>query len=378
MELPLFESARPDKPAALPALYTSLPEEELLRRIAARKVALGDRLLILGHHYQADEVLRFADFRGDSYKLACDAAKVDRASWIIFLGVHFMAESADILTSPDQAVLLPDLRAGCTMADMADRDDVLLAWDEISNCSDEVVVPITYINSAASLKDFVGRHGGAVCTSSNARKVVSWAFERGRKLLFFPDQHLGRNVCYELGIPLEDMLVWDPAERLGGHSEAEVAKAKVLLWKGHCSVHQGFRVEHIDYWRRERPDITVMVHPECSWEVVQRADRSGSTAAILDAVASAAPGSAWAIGTEIHLVKRLQTQYPDRFVTSLSPFQCLCATMYRIRPSYLLWMLDGLAEGVVRHQVAVPPSVAEGARVALQRMIDITSGGSVA
>lgn len=372
MELTLFKEAALATRPTLPEAYVAMPEATVLEAIAARKAYFGDRLLILGHHYQADDVLGFADLRGDSYKLAVDAAAVNTAETIIFLGVHFMAESADILTTPRQTVILPDLRAGCTMADMADVEDVLLAWEEIAEATPKRVIPITYINSAASLKAFVGREGGAVCTSSNAARVVQWAFSQGEKLLFFPDQHLGRNTCWDLGIPLDQMLVWDPALPFGGHTPEAIDAAPVLLWKGHCSVHQGFRLEHVHYWRQERPDIRIMVHPECSWEVVQAADASGSTAAILKAVRDAEPGSAWAIGTEIHLVNRLRESFPDRFVTSLSPYQCLCATMYRIRPAYLLWMLDLLAKGETPHAIRVPEHVAEPARLSLQRMLDIT------
>jgi quinolinate synthase len=328
-------------------------------------------LIILGHHYQVDDVLRFADATGDSYALAKAAAATNQAEFVVFAGVHFMAESADILTGPGQKVILPDMRAGCTMADMANLADVELAWDELSSCTSDRVVPITYINSAANLKDFVGRNGGAVCTSSNAAKLVTWALSRGGKLLFFPDQHLGRNTCYDLGIPLDEMLVWDPSMPFGGNEPAAVARARVLLWKGHCSVHQGFSVEQIAHWRRERPGIRIIVHPECSWEVVRAADLSGSTNFILETIRAGAPGSAWAVGTEINLVHRLKEQFDDRFITSLSPFQCLCATMYRIRPAYLLWVLDELAAGRVVNQVSVPASVAEGARISLAKMIEV-------
>jgi quinolinate synthase len=372
VELTLFTRARAaERPQPSPALF-ELPDEQVLERIAARKAELGERLLILGHHYQADEVIRFADYRGDSYKLAKAAAFAAKAEAIVFCGVHFMAESTDILVRPRRPVLLPDLRAGCTMADMADIDDVELAWDEIRECTDARVVPITYINSAASLKAFVGRNGGTVCTSSNARKIITWAFERGEKLLFFPDQHLGRNTCHAMGIPLEEILVWDPAELHGGHEPADIARARVLLWKGHCSVHQGFTVQQIETWRRERPGIQIIVHPECTWEVVQHADASGSTEHILETIAKAPAGSAWAVGTEIHLVTRLKNAHPDKFITSLSPFQCLCSTMYRIRPQYLLWVLDELAAGRVVNAISVPDAIAEPARIALERMLEVT------
>jgi quinolinate synthase len=353
-------------------VYADLAEAEVLERIASRRSELGNRLMILGHHYQVDDVIRFADRTGDSYALAKAAAAERDAEFVIFAGVHFMAESADILTGQGQQVILPDLRAGCTMADMANLDDVELAWDEMAACTADTIVPITYINSAANLKDFVGRRGGAVCTSSNAAKVVSWAFSQGQKLLFFPDQHLGRNTCFALGVPLDEMIVWDPALPNGGHDAETVARARVLLWKGHCSVHMGFSVGQIDHWRAERPDIRIIVHPECTFEVVQAADEAGSTNFIIETIRNSPPGTAWAVGTEINLVHRLRAMMPDRFIASLSPFQCLCATMYRIRPNYLLWVLDELAEGRVVNVVKVPERIAEGARLSLQRMIEIT------
>lgn len=352
--------------------YADLADDEVLARIAARRREFGSRLMILGHHYQVDDVIRFADSTGDSYALAKAAAAETTAEFVIFAGVHFMAESADILTGPQQQVILPDMRAGCTMADMANLDDVELAWDEMSACTNQTIIPITYINSAANLKDFVGRRGGAVCTSSNAAKVVSWAFSQGQKLLFFPDQHLGRNTCHALGVPLDEMIVWDPALPNGGHDPGTVARARVLLWKGHCSVHQGFTVGQIEHWRSERPDIRIIVHPECTFEVVQAADASGSTNFIIETIRNSAPGTAWAVGTEINLVHRLRAMMPDRFIASLSPFQCLCATMYRIRPNYLLWVLDELAAGRVVNVVKVPQRIAEGAKLALNRMIEIT------
>lgn len=372
MELTLFRDAALEAGPQIPQSYIDMPATEALRLIRERRAELGDRLLILGHHYQADDVLGFADRRGDSYKLAVEASQVKEAETIIFLGVHFMAESADILTSDRQTVILPDLRAGCTMADMADVEDVLQAWDEIAEATNETVVPITYINSSAALKSFVGREGGAVCTSSNAAKVIDWAFKQGTKLLFFPDQHLGRNVCYDMGIKLDEMIVWDPAKLYGGNTLEEIAKAKVLLWKGHCSVHQGFLTEHADYWRQERPNIKIIVHPECSWEVVQTADIYGSTASIIQNIKDSPPGSEWAIGTEVHLVNRLHESFPDKFITSLSPYQCLCATMYRIRPPHLLWMMDSLLEGTAHNVIRVPADDAEYARLALQRMLDIS------
>jgi quinolinate synthase len=359
-------------PPSIPEELVLLDEDEAVARVRALRAQMGERLLILGHHYQQDAVVQFADLRGDSYGLATKAAAIKDAKYIIFCGVHFMAESADILTPPDKVVILPDMRAGCTMADMADLEQVEMAWDEIAECTDETVIPVTYINSAANLKNFVGRKGGAICTSSNAAKIIDWAFQQGTKLFFFPDQHLGRNTCAQMGMSLDEMIVWDPDEIYGGHDPDEVARAKVLLWQGHCSVHMGFTTAHIAYWRKQRPDINIIVHPECTHEVVKAADFSGSTAYIIKTVSEAKPGTEWAIGTEIHLVNRLQAELPDRFVTSVSPFQCLCATMYRIRPQYLLWVLENLVEGRIVNQVKVPDDIAEGARVALQRMLDIT------
>ncbi len=369
------------------AEYLALDEEAAVARITAARAALGERLLILGHHYQQDGVIQFADITGDSYALSLKAANITEADYIIFCGVHFMAESADILTPPDKVVILPDMRAGCTMADMADLEQVELAWEEIGECTDETVVPVTYINSAANLKNFVGRNGGAVCTSTNARQIIEWAFEQGAssdpelgegstKLLFFPDQHLGRNTCAAMGVPLDEMIVWDPEKLYGGHDPETVQRARVLLWKGHCSVHMGFNPGHITYWREQRPNINVLVHPECTYEVVSAADEYGSTGHIIKTVEAAPAGSEWAIGTEIHLVNRLKDDHPDKFITSLSPFQCLCATMYRIRPQYLLWVMENLLDGRVVNQVKVPDDVAEGARLSLARMIDITSAAS--
>ncbi|MCA9564942.1 MAG: quinolinate synthase NadA, partial [Myxococcales bacterium] len=262
MQLPVHEIGLDS--GGTPDEYVQLSEEEAVRRIQEVRPKLGDKLLILGHHYQQDPVIQFADMRGDSYALATKAAKIEQAKYIIFCGVHFMAESADILTPPDKVVILPDMRAGCTMADMADLEQVEMAWEEIRECTDETVIPVTYINSAASLKNFVGRNGGAVCTSTNARKIIEWAFKQGKKLFFFPDQHLGRNTCAAMGTSLDDMLVWDPEEIYGGHEPEEIAAAKVLLWKGHCSVHMGFTPGHIDYWRKQRPGINIIVHPECT------------------------------------------------------------------------------------------------------------------
>ena len=359
--------------APLPDEYTLATPEDLVDRIAAAKTALGDRLLVLGHHYQRDEVIRWADATGDSFKLARFAADNDHATDIVFCGVHFMAESADVLTGDHQRVILPDLNAGCSMADMANIDQVEEAWDEVAVITAiERVVPITYMNSSAALKAFVGRHGGAVCTSSNARAVLEWALDRGEKVLFFPDQHLGRNTGYDLGYGEADMRVWDPRHDLGGLDERAVKEATFLLWKGHCSVHQRFRPEHVHAARAEHPDVEIVVHPECAHDVVELADKVGSTERIAAWVREAAPGTVMAIGTEIHMVQRLAAQHPDKTIFSLDPLICPCSTMFRIDAPHLAWVLDNLVAGRVVNQIVVDPDTAKWARVALQRMLDIT------
>ncbi len=342
-------------------------------RIAAAKAALGDRVFILGHHYQRDEVMCWADARGDSFRLSQLAQEHPEAEYIVFCGVHFMAESADILTGDDQQVILPDLNAGCSMADMADLDEVEEAWDEIGRVTDiERVVPITYMNSSAALKAFVGEQGGAVCTSSNARAVLDWAFRRGDKVLFFPDQHLGRNTGVAMGHAVTDMAVWDPRRSVGGLSDAEIKGAAFLLWRGHCSVHQRFRPEHVAAFRSEHPDGIVIVHPECAHETVELADQVGSTDAIIRAVAAADTGSAIGIGTEIHLVHRLAGEHPDKRIVSLDPMVCPCSTMFRIDAAHLAWVLEGLVEGRVENRITVPAETQHWARVALDRMLSIT------
>jgi quinolinate synthase len=328
--------------------------------------------MILGHHYQRDEVMRWADARGDSFGLSRLAADNRSAAYIVFCGVHFMAESADILTADHQQVILPDLNAGCSMADMADIDSVEEAWDALEAITDiEQLVPITYMNSSAALKAFVGRRGGAVCTSSNARPVITWALERGQKLLFFPDQHLGRNTGHQLGFGETDMRVWNPKLEVGGLDERAVKEATFLLWKGHCSVHQRFRVEHIDAFRAEHADGVVIVHPECSHEVVERADQVGSTDFIIRAVEAAPAGSTLAVGTEIHLVQRLASEHPELTVVSLDPLICPCSTMFRIDAAHLAWVLENLVEGRVVNRIAVDDETARWARVALERMLAI-------
>jgi quinolinate synthase len=359
--------------AALPERYANASPQELAAWIQAAKIQLGDKLLILGHHYQREEVMRWADARGDSFGLSRLAASNSSAKYIVFCGVHFMAESADILTADDQVVVLPDLNAGCSMADMADLDSVETAWEELDEVVDLArVVPITYMNSSAALKAFVGRNGGAVCTSSNARAVMTWALERGDKLLFFPDQHLGRNTAYQLGFGPDDMHVWDPKRDLGGLEEKDVKEAAFLLWKGHCSVHQRFKVAHVDAFRTEHPDGLVIVHPECAHEVVELADQVGSTDYIIKAVDAAAPGTVVGVGTEIHLVQRLAAEHPDQTVVSLDPLVCPCSTMFRIDAAHLAWCLENLVDGRVVNRITVDQDTAEWARVALERMLAIT------
>ena len=364
---------------ALPERYTTADPDALADRIAAAKAALGPRLLVLGHHYQRDEVMRWADARGDSFGLSRIAADRDDAEYVVFCGVHFMAESADILTGLHQQVILPDLNAGCSMADMADLDEVEEAWEALATVTDvERVVPVTYMNSSAALKAFVGRHGGAVCTSSNARAVLTWALDpggtapRGDKVLFFPDQHLGRNTGYDLGYGPGDMALWDPRHELGGLDDATIKASTILLWKGHCSVHQRFRPEHVAAFRAEHPDGIVVVHPECAHEVAELADVVGSTDRIIKAVGAAHPGAVLGVATEIHLVKRLADEHPDRTVVSLDPLICPCSTMFRIDAAHLCWVLESLLDGVVVNRITVDEDTAAWARLALERMLAIT------
>jgi quinolinate synthase len=367
---------------ALPERYTSADDDQVAEWIGAVKETLGSRLMILGHHYQRDEVMRWADARGDSFGLSKIAAERRDAEFIVFCGVHFMAESADILTGEHQAVLLPDLNAGCSMADMADIDAVEEAWEALGRVTDTGrIVPVTYMNSSAALKAFVGRHGGAVCTSSNAQAVLRWALgdrreeglaPRGDKVLFFPDQHLGRNTGYELGYGAADMAVWNPRKTLGGLEDTEVKAVTLLLWKGHCSVHQRFRPAHVAAFRAEHPSGIVLVHPECAHDVVELADQVGSTDAIIRAVDAAPAGSVIGVATEIHLVKRLGDEHPDKTVVCLDPLVCPCSTMFRIDGPHLAWILEGLVAGEVRNRIRVDGDVAEWARVALDRMLTTT------
>ena len=355
--------------------YDVVPDDECDARIRAAKERLGPRVAILGHHYQRDEVFRHADYSGDSLKLSRLAAS-SSADYIVFCGVHFMAEVADILSRPEQISILPDLAAGCSMADMATFAAVNRAWRELSQIldPDERVTPVTYINSAADLKAFCGRHGGLVCTSSNAARVLEWAYRQREKVLFFPDQHLGRNTAYGMGIPLEDMAEWDYTKPMGGLTQEQIAKAKILLWKGFCSVHQMFRPQHIDAFRRNHPEGKVISHPECSFEVCQKSDYVGSTEFITRTITEAAPGTRWLVGTELNLVNRLAERYraEGKAIEFMAPTVCMCSTMFRIDAPHLLWTLENLVAGRVVNQIKVPPAEAEAARIALSRMLDVS------
>ena len=390
----------------LPEIYTRLSDPELRLRIQSARESLGRKLIILGHHYQQDSIVDFADFTGDSFELSRKAADQVGAEYVVFCGVHFMAESADILTPESVSVILPDLGAGCSMADMANLDQTLDCWAQLAEtCPAHTIIPITYMNSSAAIKAFVGEHGGAVCTSSNCRNVLEWALKKGLrtedsglsknapllplplspqssspssvlsplspKVLFFPDQHLGRNTAYEMGYPLDKMVLWDPRQDLGGNTPDQLRDADFILWKGHCSVHQLFRPEHVDQARAQYPGIKVIVHPECRWEVVQKADMSGSTAHIVKTIEAAPPGSQWAIGTEVHLINRLKTRFPDQKIIVLSECQCLCTTMYRIDLPHLCWVLENLLEGRIVNQIKVDATTRKWATVALERMLAI-------
>jgi quinolinate synthase len=388
----------------LPPVYNELTENELRVRIQSARDALGKRLVILGHHYQQDAVIDFADFTGDSFELSRAAAQQKDAEFVVFCGVHFMAESADILTDEKVHVILPDLGAGCSMADMANIDQTIECWEQLKEtCPDQTIVPITYMNSSAAIKAFVGEHGGAVCTSSNCRNVLEWALsrkdERGRmkdeaqtpdssfslhpsslnprvKILFFPDQHLGRNTAYAMGYPLDKMVVWDPRQDLGGNDARSIREADFVLWKGHCSVHALFRPEHVDEVRQKYPNMKVIVHPECKWEVVQKADLAGSTALIVKTIDAAPPGSEWAIGTEVHLVNRLKERHPEQKIIVLSECQCLCTTMFRIDLPHLCWVLENLVQGTVVNEIKVDATTRKYATIALERMLAIKGTGN--
>ena len=357
----------------LPEAYLGLPDDEMALRIAAARAALGERLVILGHHYQRDEVIRFADYTGDSFKLAGAIANHPRADYLVFCGVHFMAESADILALPHQRVILPDLAAGCSMADMAPADQLEICWNELRQMGmAERTVPVTYINSAAAIKSLVGQNGGTVCTSSNAEATLKWGWQQKEKILFLPDQHLGRNTAYKMGVPLDQMVVWDPHEPFGGLTRDQLDQARLILWKGHCSVHVRFTAKQIEQVRLEHPGIKVIVHPEVPFDVLQAADDSGSTEYILKTVRNSPAGSTWAVGTEVHLVHRLAEEVaPGKTVVSLDQFGCLCSTMFRVSPNHLLWVLDSLVDGDVVNEIVVPEDQKKWAKIALDRMLAI-------
>jgi quinolinate synthase len=357
--------------AVIPERYIRMDDAELDERIGRAKAMLGSDVVVLGHHYQRDEIIKHADVRGDSYKLSQLAAERAEAKYIVFCGVHFMAETADVLSGAHQQVILPNLEAGCSMANMAQPEDVEQCWEELRALTDQTIVPVTYMNSAASLKAFCGRHGGIVCTSSNAEAAMRWALERGRKVLFFPDQHLGRNTALKLGYSQADTMIWTPRKPLGGHSEAEVLAAGFILWLGWCSVHARFSPAQIEWARAERPGVRVIVHPECKREVVEAADEAGSTEYIVKRVAESPPGSVWAVGTEINLVSRLAKEHPDKTVVCLDPVVCPCSTMYRIHPAYLAWVMEALVDGQVINRIRVDPDTAHWARVSLERMLQV-------
>ncbi|MFJ4039263.1 quinolinate synthase NadA [Microbacterium sp. NPDC090007] len=371
----------------LPRDYRDATDDELDARIRAAKQTLGDRVVVLGHFYQREEVVRHADYVGDSFQLANAAKERPDAEAIVFCGVHFMAETADLLSRPDQAVILPNLAAGCSMADMADIDQVEECWEQLEEVLGDLgtpdaeglvpVIPVTYMNSSAAIKGFVGRHGGIVCTSSNARTVLEWAFARGRRVLFFPDQHLGRNTAKAMGVPLERMPMWNPRKALGGSDAQTIRDSRVILWHGFCSVHRRFSVDQIDKARAEHPGVRVIVHPECPMEVVDAADEAGSTDIIRTAIAAATEPTTFAIGTEINLVQRLAAQYPQHEIFCLDPVVCPCSTMYRIHPGYLAWVLESLVAGEVVNRITVPSDVAEPATVALERMLAAKPNGAV-
>lgn len=351
----------------MPASYADLTIEQMEQRIEAIKARLGSRLFLPAHHYQKDEVVQFADATGDSLQLARLAEQMSEAEFIVFCGVHFMAETADMLTRNDQLVILPDMRAGCSMADMADIDQTEIAWEELTDTFGDSIIPITYVNSTAAIKAFVGRNGGATVTSSNAHDIVRWALEAGERILFLPDQHLGRNTAYDLGVPLEAMAVWDPLRERLVH-EGDIEDVRVILWKGHCSVHEKFNVAQIEALRKNDPERRIIVHPECTFDVVQAADEAGSTSYIIDQIEASAPGTKWAIGTEMNLVNRLAATHPELDIISLNPYMCPCLTMNRIDLPHLLWALESLETGPV-NIIRVDQETTKWATLALEQML---------
>ncbi|HJM53537.1 MAG TPA: quinolinate synthase NadA [Dehalococcoidia bacterium] len=357
----------------VPIRYLKMTPEEINASIASARETLGDQVLLLGHHYQREDVFKYADLSGDSYKLSRLASENKEAEFIVFCGVHFMAETADVLSGPEQTVILPNMAAGCSMADMAQSEDVEDAWEDLTSAlgGQEEIVPITYMNSAADIKALCGRSGGIVCTSSNADLTFEWAFERSKRVLFLPDQHLGRNTALKMGIPEDEIIVWNPFVPMGGHTPEALRRARVILWQGHCSVHTRFTPAQVQESRARYPDVNVIVHPECTRETVDAANYVGSTEYIVKMVSEAPAGSIWGIGTEINLVNRLAKENPDKTVFCLDPVVCPCATMYRIHPAYLLWVLDGLMAGLVINAIKVEGQTAIDARVALRRMLDV-------
>ena len=351
---------------------SELSDEKVLEELSLIKKRLGDKVVVLGHHYQQNDVISFADITGDSLELAKKAADIKSAEYIIFCGVHFMAETADMLTGENQKVILPDLKAGCSMADMANRREIDQAWSYMKSCTQDKIIPITYINCSAALKSFVGENDGSICTSSNAEKIIKWGLSQSEKLLFFPDQHLGRNTCYKLGIKLEDMVVYDPRKRFGGLTPEQINKAKIILWYGFCSVHQGFTIDHVNLWRQKEADRILIVHPECNFEVVQGSDLAGSTSFIINHIKQAKAGTKFAVGTEINLVNRLAETYPHLDITSLSPYQCLCTTMYRVRPRWLLESFRAIESGQPINVIKVDETTKKFALKALDQMLNIS------
>ena len=357
----------------IPTDYLHLDAEELDRRIHRAREKLGEKVTVLGHHYQREEVIKHADYQGDSFKLSQNAASHTESDYIIFCGVHFMAETARILCSPHQKVILPNITAGCSMADMAPLEDVLDAWDDLTDVlgDRDGIIPVAYMNTIAGLKALCGRHDGIICTSSNATAALRWSYARAERVFFLPDQHLGRNTGLKLGLGLDDMVVWNPFKPLGGNTPEKLRKARLILWQGHCSVHTRFTVKQIESARARYPDVQVIAHPECIMDVVQAADMDGSTEFIRKTINEAPPGSKWAVGTEISLVDRLARQNPDKTVFCLDPIVCPCSTMYRIHPAYLCWVMEGLLEGVAINQITVDEETQRYSRIALQRMLEV-------
>ncbi len=358
----------------IPTRYMKLSPEEIDAGIAEAREALGEQVILLGHHYQREDVIKYADIRGDSYLLSKQAAEVKEARAIVFCGVHFMAETADILSSDDQSVILPNMAAGCSMADMANLEEVEDCWDDMQSVLEGqgTVVPITYMNSTAAIKSLCGENGGLVCTSSNADRAFEWAWRHGDKVLFLPDQHLGRNTAKKMGISEDDMVVWNPFKPMGSLSPEQVRRSKVILWQGHCSVHTRFTTKQIEDARLDNPDVNIIVHPECVKEVVESADYVGSTEYIQNMINAAPAGTAWGVGTEINMVSRLAKENPDKEVFCLDPVVCPCATMYRIHPAYVLWVLEGLVAGLMINRIEVPAETKANARLALDRMLEIS------